>query len=230
MKRMSMGQLLITGIPSISILIGVAIVSIVLDINLRLITSDVTAIAKINPLSGILSNFGIILWCASASICFFAAIAIRNIEPKDSFWFLVYSGFLSAYLLFDDFFQLHEILAGEHVGISEIFTYMALGMAVLIYLFIFRRNIWRTNFPFLLMAFTFLASSVATDLFQSSFIMRIGHWEFFIEEGTKWLGIACWCSYYVQTSYHFVVGTFLMREQCDYRQSQNTLDSELVSN
>ena len=141
-----------------------------------------------------------------------------------------YSGLLSAYLLFDDFFQLHEILAGNQVGISEIFTYMVLGLAVLIYLFIFRRNIWRTNFCFLFISFTFLASSVATDVFQSSLMLRIGHWEFFIEEGTKWLGIACWCSYYVQTSYHFVVGTFLAREQNNYRESQSTSEPELVSN
>ena len=209
MKKKYIRQLLITGIPSVFILIGIALVSIILDINLGLLTRDIAAIAKINPLSGILSNFGIILWCSAATVCFFAAIVIRNTESNDWFWFLFCSGLLSAYLLFDDFFQFHEILAGNHVGISEIYTYMVLGMAVLIYLFIFRRNIWRTNFSFLLMSFIFLASSVATDVFQSSLMSRVGHWEFFIEEGTKWLGIACWCSYYVQTSYHLVVGAFL---------------------
>ncbi len=211
MKKKYIRQLLITGIPSISILIGIALVSIILDINLGLLTRDTTAIAKINPLSGILSNFGIILWCSAATVCFFAAIAIRNAESNNWFWFLFCSGLLSAYLLFDDFFQFHEILAGDHVGISEKFTYIALGMAVLIYLFIFRRNIWRTNFSFLLMSFIFLASSVATDVFQSSLMLRVGHWQFFIEEGAKWLGISFWCSYYVQTSYHLVVGAFLTR-------------------
>ena len=105
MKKQSMQPLLITGIPSIFILIGIAIVSIILDINLGLLTRDPAAIAKINPLSGILSNFGIILWCSAATVCFFAAVAIRNTESKDSFWFLFCSGLLSAYLLFDDFFQ-----------------------------------------------------------------------------------------------------------------------------
>jgi len=190
-------------------------VSIILDINLGLMTRDITAIAKINPLSGILSNFGIILWCSAASVCFFSAMAIRNTKSKDSFWFLFYSGLLSAYLLFDDFFQLHEILAGDHVGIREIYSYMAIGMAVLIYLFIFRRNIWRTNFSFLLLSFIFLASSISIDVFQSMLMPRIGHWEFFIEEAFKWLGIACWCSYYVQTSYYLVAGTFLERGRYD---------------
>ena len=211
MKKQFIRQLLITGIPSILILIGVALASITLDINLGLLTRDPTSIGKINPLSGILSNFGIILWCSAATVCFFAAIAIRNTESKDCFWFLFFSGLLSAYLLFDDFFQFHEILAGDHVGISEKFTYMALGTSVLIYLFIFRRNIWETNFFFLLMSFIFLAGSVATDLCQSWLMSRIGHWQFFIEEGTKWLGISCWCSYYVQTSYRLVTGAFLTR-------------------
>lgn len=210
-KKKYIRKFLITGIPSMFILIGIALVSIILDINLGLLTRDPTAIAKINPLSGILSNFGIILWCSAATVCFFAAIAIRNTASNDWFWFLFCSGLLSAYLLFDDFFQFHEILAGDHVGISEKFTYMALGIAVLIYLFIFRRNIWRTNFSFLLMSFIFLASSVAIDVFQSSLMLRVGHWQFFMEEGAKWLGISCWCSYYVQTSYHLVVGAFLMR-------------------
>ena len=205
MKKRSIRQLLITSVPSVLILAGIAIVSIILDINLGLLTRDPTSIAKINPLSGILSNFGIILWCSAATACFFAAIAIRNTESKDFFWFLFCSGLLSAYLLFDDFFQFHEILAGNHVGISEIFTYMALGITVLIYLFIFRKKILLTNFSFLMISFIFLASSVATDVFQSLLMSRVGHWEFFIEEGTKWLGIAFWCSYYVQTSYHSIV-------------------------
>ena len=222
MKKMFIRQLLITGIPSICILIGIVMANIIFGIDFRLMTSDVTAIAKINPLSGILSNFGIILWCSAASVCFFAAIAIRNTGSKDSFWFLVYSGLLSAYLLFDDFFEIHEILAGHYVGIREIYTYMVLGMAVLIYLFIFRRIIWRTNFSFLLMAFVLLGSSVVTDVFQEWLMLRIGHWEFFIEEGFKWLGIACWCSYYVRISYHFVVENFLKRDQYNYEVSQST--------
>ena len=166
-KKRFIRQLLITGIPSILVLIGVAIASIILDINLGLLT--------------------------------------------DCFWFLFCSGLLSAYLLLDDFFQFHEILAGNHVGISEKFTYMALGTAVLIYLFLFKRNIWQTNFCFLLMSFIFLATSVATDVCQGFLMRRIGHWQFFIEEGTKWLGISCWCSYYTETSYRIVVRAFFMR-------------------
>jgi hypothetical protein len=207
MKKQSIQQLMITGIPSIFILIGIALASIILDVNLGLLTRDPTAIAKINPLTGILSNLGIILWCSASTVCFFAAIVIRNSESNNWFFFLFFSGLLSAYLLFDDFFQFHEILAGDHVGISEKFTYMALGIAVLIYLFIFRRNIWRTNFWFLLMSFIFLASSVAIDVFQSWLMLRVGHWQFFIEEGTKWLGISSWCSYYMQTSFQLVVGS-----------------------
>jgi len=208
-KKLFIRQLLITGIPAILILAGVALVSILLDINLGLLTRDPTSIAEINPLSGILSNFGIIMWCTAAAVCFFAAAAIRNTESNDFFWFLFCSGLLSAYLLFDDFFQFHEILAGNHVGISEKFTYTAIGTAVLIYLFIFRKKILLTNFSFLLISFIFLASSVATDVFQSLLMLRVGHWEFFIEEGTKWLGIAFWCSYYVQTSYHLIANAIV---------------------
>ena len=222
MKKRYILQLLITGIPAILILIGIALAGTILDINFGLLTRDIAAIAKINPLSGILSNFGIILWCSTATVCFFAAIAIRNTELNDWFWFLFFSGLLSAYLLFDDFFQFHEILAGNYVGIREIYTYMMLGIAVLFYLFKFRRNILRTRFSFLLMSFVFLALSVATDVFQSPLMLRVGHWEFFIEEGTKWLGITCWCSYYVQTSYRISVDAFEnVRNIVDIRKVKN---------
>jgi hypothetical protein len=36
-------------------------------------TNDTAAIARIHPIAGILSNLGVLLWCASASICLFAA-------------------------------------------------------------------------------------------------------------------------------------------------------------
>jgi hypothetical protein len=82
-------------------------------------TRDIAAIAKIHPLSGFLSNLGILLWCAAASICSFAAMTLRKIKPRDIFWFLLSSAVLSAYLMFDDLFQFHEELAPTYLGLNE---------------------------------------------------------------------------------------------------------------
>lgn len=208
MKTVSTRQLLITFVPSISILAAIAMVSVLFQVSMPAMTQDVTAIAKIHPLSGILSNLGILLWCAAASICFFTATTLRNVKPRDTFWFLLSSALLSTYLLFDDFFQFHEDLASRYLGLNEQVVYAALGIAVSAYLIAFRRIILRTNFGALLLALGFLASSVVIDAILEPWLWRLGHWEYFFEDGAKWLGIASWCSYYVHTSHQFLVSSF----------------------
>jgi hypothetical protein len=208
MKAVSARQLLITFIPPLSVLVAMVVVSVLFQVSITTMTRDVTAIANIHPLSGILSNLGILLWCAAASICAFAAMTLRNVKPRDTFWFLLSSALLSAYLLFDDFFLFHEDLASRYFGLSEKVVYAALGIAVSAYFIAFRRIILRTNFGVLLLALVFLATSVVVDAIHEPWLRRLGHWEYFFEDGTKWLGIASWCSYYVGTSHQFLVSAF----------------------
>lgn len=214
MKTVSARQLLITFVPSISILVAMLVVSILFQVSMAAMTQDVTAIANIHPLSGILSNLGILLWCAAASICVFAAVTLSNIKPRDTFWFLLSSALLSAYLLFDDFFLFHEVLASRYLGLNEKVIFAALGIAVSAYLIAFRRVILRTNFSVLLLALGFLATSVVIDALLETWLWRRGHWEFFFEDGAKWLGIASWCSYYVHTSHQLLVSTIGLPNKC----------------
>ena len=207
MKTVSARQLLITFVPSLSILVAILVVSILFQVSMPAMTQDVTAIAKLHPLSGILSNLGMLLWCAAASTCFYTATILRGVKPRDTFGFLLSSGLLSAYLLFDDFFQIHEALAPHYLGLNEKVVYAALGIAVSAYLIAFRRIILRTNFGILLSALGFLASSVVIDAIPGPWLWRIGDWEYFFEDGAKWLCIASWCSYYVHTSHQFLVSS-----------------------
>ena len=55
------------------------------------------------------------------------------------------------------------------------------------------------------LAFGFLAVSVVMDEITEAIPLRLGDWEYFFEDGTKWLGIACWSSYYVNTAYRLLV-------------------------
>ena len=170
-------------------------------------TSDVTTIANVHPLSGILSNLGILVWCAAASLCAFAAMFLRTVKPRDRFWFLFFSALVSSYLLIDDCFQLHQ-LAARYLGVKDKIFYMALGSAVSVYFIAFRRVIVRTKYGFLLFALGFLTSSVIIDAFFIPYLRRYGDWMYLYEDGAKWLGIVCWCSYYVHTSHQFLVDTF----------------------
>ena len=207
MKMVSVWQLLITFVPAISILVALVVVRVFFHVSMSDMTSDVTTIANIHPLSGILSNLGILAWCAAASICAFAAMTLRTIQPRETFWFLLFSALVSSYLLIDDCFQFHQ-LASRYLGFNDKVFYMALGIAVSVYLFAFRRVIVRTNYGFLIAATGFLTSSVIIDAFLIPYLRRYGDWMYFFEDGAKWLGIVSWCSYYVHTSHQFLVNTF----------------------
>jgi len=206
MKMVSVRHLLITVIPSLAILVALVVLRVFFHVSMSDMTSDVTAIAKIHPLSGILSNLGILVWCAAASICAFAAVTLRTSKPRDTFWFLVFSALVSSYLVIDDCFQFHQ-LASRYLGLNDKIFYMALGIAVSVYLIVFRRVIARTNYGFLVVAIGFLTSSVIIDAFLIPYLRRYGDWMYLFEDGAKWLGIVSWCSYYVHTSHQFLVNT-----------------------
>lgn len=199
-----MPQLLITFVPSLSMLAAMAVAGVLFQVDMDVMTRDVTATANVHPLTGILSNLGILLWCAAASICAFAAVTLRNVEPGEPFRFLLCSALLSGYLLLDDFFLFHDELAPRYLGVDEKLVYAALGIAVCAYLVAFRRVILQTHFAVLLLSLGFLGIAVVMDALLEPWLRRLGHWEYFFEDGAKWLGIASWCSYYVRTSHQLV--------------------------
>ena len=203
-------QLLITLIPAMVILMLIAIAKIFFHVGLPSLTRDVTAIGNIHPLSGFLSSLGILLWCVSASVCFFSAMILRKFKVSRTLFFLLSSAFLSTYLLFDDLFLIHEKLASWYLGISEKLVIGILGIAVVSYLVIFRKIIFKTRYGVFLLAIIFLFLSVAIDTHTLGKWLwhRIGMWVFFLEDGAKWLGIANWCSYYVYSSHQFLFESF----------------------
>ena len=190
---------------AIFMLIAIAVASLALQISIPTFTRDVTSIAEIHPFSGILSNLGIYLWCISASACFFAAMVLRAIKQAVYFSFLFSSALLSTYLMLDDAFLFHEVLSSEYFGISEQVVILILGIAVLVYLKCFMHVILKTKYVTLILAFAFLSSSVVLDVILEPWLQQLGDWEFFIEDGAKWLGIVSWTIYYIETSFRFVV-------------------------
>jgi hypothetical protein len=206
MKNIPFAVLFIIFAPSLAILFSCVIVSVLFDVNMGLITRDVTATANINALTGILSNLGILLWCSTASICLFSAITLRNTRERDTFWFLLSSSMLSTYLLFDDLFQFHERLAPKYLGINEKLVLGMLAISVATYLIMFRLAILRTCFSILLLALGFLSISIIFDIIPDQWFERFGDWDWqhFFEDGCKWLGIASWCGYYAHAAHQLL--------------------------
>lgn len=209
--RMSARQLLITYVPSLAILLIMAAAGIFFEVHLPDLTRDVAAIAEIHPLSGVLSNLGVLLWCAAASICLFSALTLRGFIAQEDYNFLLSTFLLSAYLMLDDFFLFHEDLAGRYLKLDEYVVFGGLGVAVVIYLVRFRRLILQSNYIALFLALGFLATSAGMDKVVGPMFLEIGHWEIFLEDGSKWLGIASWCSYCWHTCQQQVERTSALR-------------------
>lgn len=196
------------------VLIAIALLAVLFDVKISSFTSDVTAIAGLHPLSGMLSNLGIYFWCISATTSFFSAALLYATNQREHLSFLFSSALLSAYLMLDDAFLFHEDIAERIFGLNEKAVFVVLGLAVLAYLFRFNRVILQTNYLHLLAAFVFLSSSVTVDSILEPWVENLGDWEFLIEDGAKWLGIVSWCVYHTQTAFSFVLNGFnKQREQ-----------------
>lgn len=57
-------------VPIIILLLFLVIINIIYDIPVGLITRDPAYIMKAHPFVGLVSNIGVLFWCASATLCF----------------------------------------------------------------------------------------------------------------------------------------------------------------
>lgn len=191
--RSAIGLMFLLGILPV-MLVGLA--SSWLAIEVRVLTQDATALAKVHPLAGVLSSLGILVWWTSASLWLFCA-GVHRREGEERLWrFCLSSALLSGYLALDDLFQIHESLAPVYLGIPEGAVYGLLGMAVVAYLLSFRDLLLNLRGLLLLGALGLLAVSVGVDGLEH-WLWRLGHWTYLLEDGLKWMGIVSWCAFCV---------------------------------
>jgi hypothetical protein len=182
-------------------LLLVAGASWLLAIEVKVMTQDPAAQARLHPLAGFLSSLGVLLWWTSASIWLFCAglrlpgstAAVTTLHQR----FCLSSAGLSAYLALDDLFQIHESLAPLYLGIPERGVYGVLGVAVLAYLVGFRALLMNRCGLLLMLSLGLLAASVVVDSVLEPWLWRLGHWTYLVEDGLKWMGIAAWCAFCV---------------------------------
>jgi len=194
---------MLTSIPSLlwrTVLLAVVPVLLVglasqwLALEVRIFTQDATALAKVHPLAGVLSSLGILLWWTSTSIWFFCATLGEPAVTARQRRFCLSSAGLSGYLALDDLFQIHESLAPVYLGVPEKGVYALLGLAVAVYLLVFRAELLNRRGLLLLGALGLLAASVLVDSLDS-WLWRMGHWTYLLEDGFKWMGIVAWAAF-----------------------------------
>jgi hypothetical protein len=154
---------------------------------------------------GCVSNFGVLMWGAAASVCIFGGwLAFKCVNHREIAWFLLCAGLVSMMLMLDDLFLLHEEVIEDHLFIPQKFVFAAYGAIVLWLLIRFRKTILESDYMLLFLSFVFFSLSVGIDLFvePEDFTIFGGFpGRHIIEDGFKLLGIASWSVYFVRTCF-----------------------------
>ena len=156
------------------------------------LTRDPLATANLSPLTGLLSSLGVLVWAATVTVCLFGARIHRDRPQRaEERGFFLGFGVLSAVLLVDDLFRIHDYYA-DMIGITEHMLFALYGATALALLIRYQRFIRSASWSLLAIAFVCFATSIVVD--AEVFTLPFGH--HLVEDGSKWLGICAWCAYF----------------------------------
>ncbi len=147
---------------------------------------------------GALSNCGIVAWAAGASIAGFMTGLTRNGER--GFWCL--ASVMTAGLLLDDLFQLHDRVLPRLTGIADDVAILGHGLLAVVFLAVHHRRIQHSPYGMAVWAAVWFALSILQDvtaIVSPSAICLDG--DYLVEDGAKFVGILLWTAYLVATAY-----------------------------
>lgn len=165
-------------------------------------TRDPAVILDADPLLGLVSHAGVLVWAATAAIVLFTALVLRaRAAAVDArrWRFLLWAGILSGWLLLDDLFLFHEWLFPVVLGVRTRFLFAAYIALTGLFLFRFAAVIRQTAYPLLGVALAGFALSVGLDVLPDAWFRR-NDWLYFIEDTAKLFGIVGWFAYFVHVS------------------------------
>jgi hypothetical protein len=164
-----------------------------MDIDIEKFTADPITTFGSHPLVGVVSNLGVILWCTAASVCLFSYLILRNKLQGKSASFLLWSGLLTAMLLFDDLFMFHDYLAIAHLNMGQTTVYIIYLILALTWFIYFFDEIRSNDFMIFLLAGLFLGLSVLGD-----FILPQEGIAYMFEDASKFFGIVTWTIFFIR--------------------------------
>ena len=186
-------------LPSAILYLVILYISNSHNIKLSLVVRDLAQSCGYPIGVGMISNIGILFWGAAASICLFTTFS--DSINRESSKLLLLGGAFSGLLCIDDFFLLHD----RYIGPDFLnLTYLTISIFLLVR---FRSLLKKIGLFNLIISILFLGLSVFFDgviqqIFKQSYeITQL------IEEGFKFIGIACWLNFWCKaSSYALKVG------------------------
>ena len=179
-------------LPSSILYLAILYISDLNDIKLSLVVRDLAQTCGYPIGVGMISNIGILLWGAAASICLFTTFSGKI--NSDISKLLLLGGAFSGLLCVDDFFLLHD----RYIGPDFLnLTYLAISILILVR---FKKILKKIGLFNLVISILFLGLSIFFDgviqqIFNQSYELTQ-----LIEEGFKFLGIACWLNFWCKAS------------------------------
>ena len=170
------------------------------------ITRDPATIALHPPYYGALSNLGILLWSASAAVCFLSAALLNILQPRSEtvLFFSLFAG-LSAVLCLDDTYLLHEAILPNRlpfISIPEAVVVLAYVLTLLGGIIYFRKLLLKTQVWLLSISLVLFGISIGIDQLLPETLFPEDTF-FLIEDGFKLLAIFLWLAYFIRTSLDF---------------------------
>lgn len=190
-------------LPGIVFLLILIFLSFLTKTHFSLFSRDVNAIFDAPPYIGILSNVGIVLWSFTVAILFFSYLLSKELHLNKSGFFL-FSGILSLVMLIDDLFMLHDHIFPMYINSSDYLFYFIYGGSVILIFYFYFQFIMNSDYVLLLMAFVLFAMSGIFDEGLSYFGIVFPH-RHILEDGTKFLGILSWFSYFSRICYRYIL-------------------------
>ena len=186
------GRLLLSVMAPLAAVLLVLLINRVWQVPVGVLMRDVFAVAGQPVYIGLISNLGILLWAAAATIWAVCWFVLRgNAETRRAARFCFWSFWFSLFLLLDDALMFHDELLPVFFGAREGVVIVGMGVIALAYGLRFGwQIITETAFVPELLAAGFLASSLLYDK-----IIPFSEMQTLVEDGLKLAGIVFWLSY-----------------------------------
>ncbi len=167
--------------------------------------ADPAKTLKTHPFVGLMSNIGVLLWCASAAMCFLSSAVLQKHKQSRKAKFMLFSGLLTTALLLDDFFMVHDyLLYSTNIVLPfQFILFTIYGIFIIAYLTLFYRYFYSKLTIVLVVGIIFFGLSMIIDLMVVNQSQTIA----VLEDVFKFLGIVNWSLFLVITAYKLILQT-----------------------
>lgn len=181
--------------PVVLTLVTMVLIRVTTGFPMADLTRDPLAVVQEPVYIGAVSNLGVLIWAAAATICFFSyAVGRDRSAPNSNSRFLLYGGLITVMLLLDDFFMLHEVVFPDYVGIPENLVYAIYISLIAWFLVWYRRRILEhTTFLLLILALSGFGLMVVMDILE--YVNPLPGF-YLLEDGFKLFAIVSWTAYF----------------------------------